>query len=123
MKIETFFEFVEDLYGKYSDAWKAWIVKYLKGWDESDITDLFQFLILRHRFNNPPNLAAIEDARREFADRYDKTLGKDWYTFRHELQLHEKEKIVKPVIQEERISQEESDKYFEQISTRLKNGD
>ena len=123
MKVETFIEFVEDLYGKYSDAWKVWIIKYFKGWSEEDITDLFHYLIIRHKFNLPPNLAAIEDAKREFSERYDKTLGKDWYTDRHEAQIQEKSKTVNIEKTEDPVSQEEAEKYFSQIKARLKNGD
>jgi hypothetical protein len=78
MTPNKFIDFVENLYGKYSEAWKIWIRQYLNAWDEHDIDDLFQYLIIRHKFNTPPNLAVIEDARREYITRFDRSLGKEW---------------------------------------------
>lgn len=120
MKIELFFECIEGLYGKYSEACKLWIVKYFKGWSESDINDLFHYLVIRHKFNTPPNLAVIEDARREFSERYDKTLGKDWYTSRNEAQIQERSKTTNNEKLEEPASPEEAERFFAEIKSRLR---
>ena len=123
MTVEKFIGFIEDLYGKYSDGWKVWIPKYFSFWKEQDIDDLFQFLIIRHKFNNPPNLAAIEDARREFCERYDKSLGKDWQNVKDEIRQAEKQREREAVeaekSKEDTMSQEEADKYFVAIKERL----
>jgi hypothetical protein len=122
MKVETFFEFIEDMYGKYSESWKAWITKYLKTWYESDIDDLFHYLILRHKFNFPPNLAAIEEARREFSERYDKSIGVDWYTYRTDIRRAAKKRAALDQ-NIERSDDVEANKYFDDIRKRLSNGD
>lgn len=83
MTSEKFITAIEELYGKYSDAWKMLVRSYLKIFTDTERDDLFNYTTLRFssRWNAVPDVPVLEEVRREYGKQYGFTLGCDWIQY------------------------------------------